>query len=299
LDLSCERSGWFLFSSFALCFLLVLEGAKMIASHRRHVLGFLLAVILTGAGSGYGQAPVPFVEDGWDLYQTAPGTFFNGVPFLGVPLGTFDFGGGPLSVGNTDTIVERMAPANRPGGFPASDTVPIELVALHLQSVAPVDFGSGLGIHFLTLQSERGGPLSTGSMTINAVDALGGTFDSFFDVFYDIRLGALNGPIVLSDLARITSTGNPWDRTPPPGAVTINGVNTNLNGTNNALDFWPLLQIIHATGPSARIPATHVTTTATTVVTGVPEASSALFALAASALAGLGYVGRAARRRRG
>jgi len=31
----------------------------------------------------------------------------------------------------------------------------------------------------------------------------------------------------------------PWTRTPPPGAVTINGINFHLNGTDDDNDFWP------------------------------------------------------------
>ena len=50
------------------------------------------------------------VQPGWDLFETVPGTSFSGVPFVGVPLGTFDFdndfgrGLGVKSVGLTDTI---------------------------------------------------------------------------------------------------------------------------------------------------------------------------------------------------
>jgi hypothetical protein len=184
-----------------------------------------------------------FVEPGWDLLHTAPGTTFAGQPFVGVPLGAYDFGGtiGVKNVGNADTIVQRLATADVPAP-PGSDTIPIELVALQLVSVNPF-FGPDLA--YITLQSARSGadpppgPASIGEMDIHFANDLGGTFDSFFDVFFDVRVGALNGPIQISDQLRLSSQGTPWDRVPPPGALVIQGVNLNLNGNDNAADFWP------------------------------------------------------------
>jgi hypothetical protein len=180
------------------------------------------------------------VHVGWDLFESVPDTSFAGVPFKGVPLGTFNFGGaiGTKSVGNTDTIVQRQDQATD-----ASPAISTELLALHLISAVPTDFGLGVDFHFLTLQSERGGPASPGRMTINGLAAEGdphGTFDSFFDVFFDIRKGSLSGPIVLSDLLTLTSSGVPWSHLPPPGSLEIPGVNVLLNGTDRTEDFWPV-----------------------------------------------------------
>jgi hypothetical protein len=187
------------------------------------------------------------VERGWDLFVTSPGTSFLGVPFTGVPLGTFDFttgtggdfgrGLGTQIVGSTDTIWKRLDLADAP-----SETIPIELVALHLVSAVPVDLGAGVGLYYVTLQSERGGPSSAGQMTITfgPEGVPHGTFDSFFDVFFDIRLGALDGPIVLSNNVPVTSLGTPWEHAPPPGSLVIDGVNHNLNGADESRDFWPL-----------------------------------------------------------
>jgi hypothetical protein len=51
---------------------------------------------------------------GHDLFATQPGTQVNlglaGIqPFVGVPLGSFDFGMGLGATFNTDTIVQRQA----------------------------------------------------------------------------------------------------------------------------------------------------------------------------------------------
>jgi hypothetical protein len=187
---------------------------------------------------------------GYDLLETVPPTAFGGVPFVGVPLNMFDFGGGPLFVGNTDTIVHRLDPASAP-----STAIPIEMLALHLMSAVPADFGLGLGNYFITLQSERGGPATTGRMTIDfgpepPPGGVHGTFDSFFDVFFDVRLGSLSGPIALSDMLTLTSAGTPWTHEPPPGAVLIDGINNMLNGTDRLNDFHILgaVQETHLTG---------------------------------------------------
>ena len=180
------------------------------------------------------------VAPGYDLFTTDPSTTFAGDPFEGVPEGFFNFGGsiGTQFVGDTDTIVHRLGPASVvPPGMAAP--IPIEMLALHLQSEVPANFGLGVGTYFVTLQSERGGPASTGDMTINFVSQSGGSFGSNIDVFFDVRLGSLSGPIAFSGDKVISSGSVLWTRVPPPGALTINGVNVNLNGSNMDLDFWP------------------------------------------------------------
>ncbi len=199
------------------------------------------------------------VHSGWDLLQTLPGTTFGGAPFQGVPLGSYDFGGGLQSIGLTDTIVRRQSDLTVPGPG-NSGTIPIELVALHLQSVVPVDFGGGLDTYYITLQTERGGPASVGQMTINFGPEANphGTFSSFFDVFFDVRKGSLSGPILLSDQLHLQSSGTLWSHNAPPGALLIEDVNDKLNGTDITQDFWPVGPItethpsgaMHVVGPT-------------------------------------------------
>jgi hypothetical protein len=178
---------------------------------------------------------------GSDYLQTAAGTTFAGFPFAGVPIGP----------GGADTIVRRPFDAVLPG-IPGGVTVPIELVALQLVSVQPIDLGAGLDHYYITLQSVRGGPASTGSMTIqmqilddNLPGTPQGTFDSFFDVFFDIRIGSLNGPIVNSQVLTLTSQGTPWDANPSPLDLLVNGLagdaaaNWHTNKGTGQLDFFP------------------------------------------------------------
>src|SRR5258708_11056206 len=143
----------------------------------------------------------PVVNPGFDLFESLTGTTFGGVAFQGVPIGTFNFGGtiGVKNVGVTDTIIQRLAPAT-------GAAIATQMLDLQLMSTAPTNFGLGVGFYFITLQSARGGPNSTGQLTITpgaADDHLPltpeGTFTSFFDVFFDVRLGSPNVPIALSN----------------------------------------------------------------------------------------------------
>jgi hypothetical protein len=199
---------------------------------------FTLLVFVLVIDQAYG---VVAVNPGWDLLQTTPVTTFGGVPFLGVPLGTFDFGV-PVGVKptfTTDTIVQRKAAAIPPGVPGTAPAIPIELVALQLESTAPTDFGLGPDFYFITLQKVRGGPASVGLMTIDFATANTGTFSSFFDVFFDVRKGSLVGPIAVSSDLVLSNSGAGWQQVPPPGSVVIDGVNHNLNGVDTTNDFWP------------------------------------------------------------
>src|SRR3974377_180093 len=102
---------------------------------------------------------------------------------------------------------------------------------MQLASVVTVDLGAGMGTHYITLQSARNGTLSLGQMTItygNLDNGLPsgpeGTATSFFDVFFDVRFGALNGPIVAASDMVMTSSGVPWDANPMLGTLLVNGL---------------------------------------------------------------------------
>jgi hypothetical protein len=220
------------------------------------------------------------VDAGWDLFQTAPGTTFPGLgPLAGIPLGTFDFGPPPgmQNVGTTDTIVQRLSsPVASPLAIGGTGTTGLLMNALQLETIAPVNFGgNGLDNYFVTLQSRRGGPASTGSMTITWLTGTSGTFSSSIDVFFDIRKGSLSGPIVFSTDLVETSSGTVWSDLPPPGSLEIPGVNTFLNGTDRTADFWPLPGVVE-TFPNG---AVHVE------LDTVPE--PATLTLAALGIAGL------------
>jgi hypothetical protein len=181
------------------------------------------------------------VLPGYDLFETTTGTNLMGIPLMGVPLGTFDFGSGPVNVGDTDTIVQRLSTATPPSLPGTAPTISTQMLALDMETVTPTNLGAGVNNYFVTLQSAHGGPATTGTLDIS-FDAAGdgGTFNSTFDVFYDIRVGSLTGPIVASSNLTLTGTDNSWNRIAPPGSVAIPGIDYLLNGNNTTEDFWPV-----------------------------------------------------------
>src|SRR5580693_5301679 len=106
----------------------------------RRVIGLAAVSLLAGF-----YLPTPSradsVDAGYDLFTTeASGTFFN-EPGLdlgnlhGVPLGTYNFGNGqgPVNVGATDTILQRLVP-----NITVPGTFNLYVDALQLQSVSTI-----------------------------------------------------------------------------------------------------------------------------------------------------------------
>ena len=106
----------------------------------------LVAVVTWGCVA---KADAASVLLGSDYLTTLPGTFFD---FPGI--GVVPLEGRPIGPGNTDTIVQRQEDANLPG-MGSSDTIPIEMVALSLQSTAPVNIGGSFFDVFVELTPAR------------------------------------------------------------------------------------------------------------------------------------------------
>ena len=158
----------------------------MSALMRFGVLGFALAVSLILLASPASQAQEIF--PGFDLFASQPGTSATfttpfgdvDVQFKGVPLGPN---------GETDTIVRRHAGSGLPMGIGDEVTVPIEIVALNLVSVAPVQIGGSMFNVTATAL-----PSFTGSMTITKDSANGGTFDSMLPVIAKVTFTEVGNP---------------------------------------------------------------------------------------------------------
>src|SRR5262245_22149839 len=97
------------------------------------IVGAILALACPNQCQASNMFPV---DPGYDLFHTIPiGTTFNGIPFHGVPLGMFSFGGGPpMPTGDTDTIVRRTDRVLMAGGM-----THLDLQALQLVSSVPVN----------------------------------------------------------------------------------------------------------------------------------------------------------------
>lgn len=208
-----------------------------------------------------GSLPASDLAPGFDLFSTSPAA--ASVDLSGLGLGTVALEGVPLDpsatlgLGNTDTLVERLqgiSPFTPPAG---AGIVDIEVVALHLQSAAPVDLtplgGPFAGISAdLHLTINAGGVIpglpqpdalapSIGRMQIRhqAADPGGGTtFDSCFGETADgaacaacATLGVTGGG-VFADAIFTTVGGDPAN----PGDVLLaqpapRTVKANLGGT--------------------------------------------------------------------
>jgi hypothetical protein len=171
------------------------------------------------------------------------------------------------------------------------------MTQLELVSAVQANFGLGVGFYYITLQSARSGPATTGDMTItlaspddNTSSNPEGTFSSFFDVFFDVRLGAANGPIAQSGDLILTNSGALWDANPTPADLLVPGLkgdataNIHTNKIQNVdihdMDFFPVGPITETGGPD-----THVVTT-----TQIPE--PATLPLLGLAFAGVGLARR-------
>jgi hypothetical protein len=100
----------------------------------------VLATLLIAAMTG-GPAHAAAILPGFDYFTTPPGGAFvdlgmGPIPLVGVPLPN-------MSLGVTDTVVARMDPGPPEGG---TGIIDIELVALHLRSVAPIDLDPSPGV---------------------------------------------------------------------------------------------------------------------------------------------------------
>ena len=159
----------------------------------RSLLAGALVALLATAPAASATSAGPRVARGYDLFRTPDGSSLGVVvagtlmTFEGVPYGSFDFGSrGVHETGTADTVVRRLDVAT-----PAHPSVRIELVGLQMVS-------TNVPGYYVTLQSAR--PLglpSIGTLDFEFdTEGIGGLLSSELLVNYDVRYGALDGPIV-------------------------------------------------------------------------------------------------------
>jgi hypothetical protein len=138
------------------------------------------------------------IDPGFDLFATDPGTTFVKVdtdPTPNVVLVDVPLKGVPIGPGDTDTIVQRKGSLAAAMNGP----IPIELVALSLESVSPVNIGGTnfnlriLGGDMLIPQSSPDGSMQV--MDHPAVDlGGGGTFTSILPVVANLIFTEVGNP---------------------------------------------------------------------------------------------------------
>ncbi|MCY2979938.1 MAG: PEP-CTERM sorting domain-containing protein [Planctomycetota bacterium] len=176
------------------------------------------------------------INSGYDLLLTLAASFdFQGAgglgvtPFVGVPLGTYNFGAGSVNTGATDTILHRLDPViNLADG--ASQTVNLEMVALSLRTKNQIDwsgFGGSANEYVKTVNLINTGG-STMTITNSVADLVNesGTFDS--NLNFSIQLeGVTSGVLSPTISLALIQTGGTWEQIPPFENVLIDGVNKN------------------------------------------------------------------------
>jgi hypothetical protein len=117
------------------------------------------------------------------------------VPMEGIPLGAPGFG-------NTDTIIEVQGSL----GAGETGTIPVEIVAMSLRSVDPVDIGGTL-FDVEVLPDLTNPSMGTFDFTDHDDPYSGTKYISHFDVFFDIRAEEVGNPSNVIEAFGIT---DPW-----------------------------------------------------------------------------------------
>lgn len=201
----------------------------------QHLVPKFAAAIVAFALVAMGPAKAETIPAGWDYFTTlSSGTFveFGGatIPLMGAPIGP----------GNTDTIVQRLSDITINGAAGA-----IQVSALSLQSIGPVPgLGAPISIKLDPAYLDK----DVGELTISGSSATGGTFTSFFDVFFDICIP--NSGCVFGGQKHFEASGT-WLPTPPPGSVNPNG------------DFFPNVTLHTAPGAQHEVATASIPETTT------------------------------------
>ncbi len=226
----------------------------------------LLAGMMVGRVPAVSALPI---GPGFDAFNTPPGGGMlpagPSTPAVILRGRPFD----PANLGNTDTLIQRTT--GLAGG--ATGMIDIEMVALSLESINPVDLGGGSFFDvFVTLDPSI---LSLGTLTVMSHNdgTGGGTFDSVLNVNVEAIFTPVGGGASFSEFFSdwLTSTGSTWSHAPPTGYPVDGTVfdlpPSGIPTTFMAGGFYPGT-LIH-TGPHPNtVPASPVPEPATVLLLG-------------------------------
>jgi hypothetical protein len=194
----------------------------------------------------YSDGCVVGIPAGSDYFTTGAGTsakiLKQTIPLTGVPI---DNSGEAL--GNTDTIVQRMADAvfsadaidGVTPDTPPTVTIPITLAALQLTGTYGTLPNNACTMN-VTIQ---GSPASTGTMTLKLITPTGGTFTSDFVVYFVATFTPIapntkcpktvKGHHTIKLGASSTGVAGTWSTTPLPGEVLVTGLYPDPNANQH------------------------------------------------------------------
>lgn len=142
----------------------------------------------TPAGATYDVHPIPAGFFTSAIGAEGSNAYTAGISFVGVPVTTNPAG----ALDRTDTIVQRPVKANL-ATCPSEDTIPIEIVALSLTSVAPITVTYPTQPDELWQVDVCLAPNQPqGSMTIRHECPLGGTYDASLQVLPEFTFTRIN-----------------------------------------------------------------------------------------------------------
>ena len=201
-----------------------MEIQKSFARRARLLAGAVVITVLAGTASA-GNSSV--IAPGFDLWATPPGSTevlldldgpqgpmepvpvpLQGNPILGASLGE--------NLYDTDTIVQRL------DGLPAGQTegeVPIELVALSLQSIEPINIqGHMWDVNVISGSLLGLPPSETGRLQIGNSEPHGGNFSSQLPVNALINLRRVDNPAIVLGLPfqDVLNGEGVWSHIPGP-----------------------------------------------------------------------------------
>ena len=176
--------------------------------------------------ANFNTASATEIFPGFDLFATAPSppnpqTFVDLTIPSGGAVGIVPLEGNAFGPGDTDTIVERITGSGPPFNVGDVAVIDIELVALSLRSVAPIDIGGTLfdmDVISGSLLGEPANPL--GQMTVTHGDPDGGTFiTDFLPIDYKTTFTEVGNPLNTFDVfgnILFTNTNGDWSHSPGP-----------------------------------------------------------------------------------